>query len=343
MSLNYYEILDVPTTATKEEIKAAFRKKAKMYHPDINKDFYAELKFKEMNVAASTLLDDALREQYDFMLGVNKKSTYSKKDYSSAANSARQAYKKASYEYKKAADEYRKSSFEKKFSDFFKQKERQEKKQAQKPINGDDITTKVQITKNEAIVGTTRKINILESEKCPKCFGAKFVNGTKCAFCDGVGEKNTYKKISVKIPANIKNGAKIRIKGQGSKGKFGGQDGNLYLIVEIDESSKFEIKEGIVYIEVPIAPFEAVLGADIYIYTPLGKTLLKIPENTYNNTVFKLYDCGILNPETKKRGLVVARVIININKPNDKEKALYEALRAQGCSVREEFYKKYGQ
>lgn len=330
MSLNYYDILEISPDADKDKIRAAYRKKAKKFHPDINKDAYAEIKFKEINLAAQTLLDDKLRAQYDFAFGFNPKTTCK-----GNPEVARETYKRASYEYKKQTQ---KQEF--KFGEFFSKKE---KKTEPKKIDGEDITTTVTITKKEALCGTIRKVNILETEKCPKCFGAKFVNGGKCAFCDGVGEKNTYKKISVKIPPNIKNGAKIRVKGQGSKGKFGGADGNLYLIVNIDETSKFELKGGIVNIEIPITPFEAALGADIKVPTPRGDMKLKIPENTHSNTIFRLYDCGIEDPKTKKFGMVLVRVIIEMpTKLTDEEKELYRALKKVcNSNIREEFYKKY--
>ena len=336
--LNYYEILEIPHNATKDEIKSAFRKMARKFHPDVNKDFGAEVKFKRINLAAQTLLDDKLRENYDFAFGFSK---FSNEEINKKAQDAREAYKKASFDYRKTTQEKKEENdFQKKFHEFFSKKEKEQQKP--KEINGDDIISDVYISQKEALCGTVRKVNILESEKCPKCFGAKFSNGTKCSFCNGLGEKTQYKKLSVKIPQNIKNNAKIRVKGQGEKGKFGGRDGDLYLIVHIDENSKYEVIDKITYLDVPIQPYEAVLGADIEIPAPCGKIKLKIPAGAKNNATFKLLNCGVADKTTGKNGTLVVKVVIDISDNlSDKEKELYKKLSEFSNNIREELFKKY--
>ena len=327
---NYYDILEISPSATKEEIKSAFRKKARKYHPDVNHTFEAEIIFKQVNLAAKTLLDDNMRSRYDFAYGFNQKKKENKQN----------KYQNAGYTYTKANETYKKQNdFVKNFYEFFK--ETQKTAKTPKKINGEDIITNVTITYDEAISGTSRKVNILQSEKCPKCFGAKFINGTKCSFCDGRGEKTSYKKINVKIPPNIKDGIKIRVKNEGEEGKFGGKNGDLYLIVHIEKNAAFKSLDGLAYLEIPINPYEAVLGAQIKIPVPdCGTKVLKIPPKTRTNTTFKLMESGFLNAQTNKRDPLMVKVFIDISPcMRDKEIEMYRIISDENCdNLRENLY-----
>lgn len=327
---NYYDILEISPSATKDEIKSAFRKKARKYHPDVNHTIEAEIIFKQVNLAAKTLLDDNMRSQYDFAYGFNQKKKENKQN----------KYQNAGYTYTKANEAYKKQNdFVKNFYEFFK--ETQKTVKTPKKIDGEDIITNVTITYDEAISGTSRKVNILQSEKCPKCFGAKFINGAKCTFCDGRGEKTSYKKINVKIPPNIKDGVKIRVKNEGEEGKFGGKNGDLYLIVHIEKNAAFKSLDGLAYLEIPINPYEAVLGAQIKIPVPdCGTKVLKIPPKTRTNTTFKLMESGFLNAQTNKRDPLMVKVFIDISPcMRDKEIEMYRIISDENCdSLRENLY-----
>ena len=101
-------------------------------------------------------------------------------------------------------------------------------------IDGKDIETVVKVSKEEVKRGTSRKINVLHTDKCPKCLGRRYFNGTVCALCHGAGEKSEHKIMNVKIPAGIKDGTKMKVKGEGEYGKFGGKNGDLYLLIQIE-------------------------------------------------------------------------------------------------------------
>ena len=163
------------------------------------------------------------------------------------------------------------------------------KSQPQSPkIDGKDIETVVTISKSEQKQGTIRKINVLHTDKCPKCTGAKYINGTICALCRGAGEKSEHKIMNVKIPAGIKNGTKMKIKNEGEYGKFGGKNGDLYLLIEIEKEIIKKFEDGKIVIEVPISPWQAVLGGQITIPVDNKNISLTIPPLTKSMTRFKL-------------------------------------------------------
>lgn len=302
MLKSYYEILNVSSSASKNEIKNQFKKLVKMYHPDVNSSLEAERIFKEINKAAEILLDDEKRKNYDALRSVNNviyKNTYTNR-------------KSSSYT----------------FYDIFQQKNR--KKETKKPLpkKGEDITINIEIDYQEALLGTNRTVNISRSSICPKCNGHKFANGQKCSECNGNGEKILNKKITVKIPPRLKNGTKLRLKHEGQEGKFGGENGNLYVIVNIEKNEELKIKDGIVYYNAEISPYTAVLGGNVKVPTLWGEATIKIPPLTKTNQSFKLIDVGVLNEKTNKKGDEIVKILIQIpSKLSQEEHQLYEKLK----------------
>lgn len=301
MLKSYYDILNISENASKSEIKKQFRKLVRMYHPDLNSSFEAEQRFKEINKAADILLDDEKRKNYDNLRSVHK--TFS--------------------------NNYQKNNSQKSFSDIFSKKKEEKKEEIKKPINGEDITLNLKISTNEAILGTQRIVNVAHCSVCPKCNGRKFSNEKKCSYCNGLGEKTINKKITVKIPPSIKNKAKLRLVGEGKEGKFGGKNGNLYIIVEIiNDNSEFKIKDGIVYFNAEITPYQAILGGNIKVPTLWGEATIKIPPLTKSNQSFKLIDVGVINQQTGKKGDEIVKIIIQIpSSVTDEELLLYEKLK----------------
>lgn len=299
MLKSYYEILNVEPNATKLEIKNQYKKLVKMYHPDVNSSLEAESVFKEINKAADILLDDIKRKNYDALRGTNKK-TYTNP---------------------------RKSNYD--FYDLFKKTKKEEiKKETFRPVKGEDINLEIEIDYTEAILGTQRTVNIAHSSVCPKCQGKKLANGAKCPYCNGLGEKIENKKITIKIPKGLKNGSKLRIKNEGQKGKYGAENGNLYITIKIEKNDELNIKDGIVYYNAQISPYTAVLGGNIQVPTLWGEATIKIPPLTKANQSFKLIDVGILDEKTNKKGSQIVKILIQIPKNiTSAELALYEKLR----------------
>ncbi len=303
MSQNYYDILEIKSNATKEEIKLAYKKLARKFHPDVNKAPDAEKRFKEINSAADILLDEIKRRQYDISMGFNKRFEEQKeepkkengKDEPVHPNKTRKTILK--FDFKKFINNLIKEYYRKK---------------AQEKINGKDIYMEVKISPQEAVLGCERKINIIRTDKCPKCHGRRFVNETICPECSGVGEKIIHNKIRVKIPERIKNNTKIKLRGEGNKGLNGGLDGDLYLTIKI-AGSENNIKE------IFITPSEALFGTTIDIKPEDGCTKLTIPPNTVSGQIFQVAD--------KNNKEIAVQVIVKIPKElSEEEKKLYKKL-----------------
>ena len=195
-----------------------------------------------------------------------------------------------------------------------------------KPRKGENITTDISITPDEVITGSKRIINVRTTQTCPKCWGHKFVNGGKCSNCDGKGEIVKTKKITVTIPKGIKDGAKLRLKGEGAMGKNGGACGDLYINIKIETKTQVHFDKLNIFYTVPISPFEAALGEEISIPTFDGKIKLKLPKNTCSGQKFRIANQGI-----KKNGKVGDLIIcVSIEFSHDlseDEIKLYERLK----------------
>ena len=349
-----YAILGVSSDADDAKIKSAYRKQARIWHPDVNDNSPESiLRFKEITEAYEVLTDSQKRSQYDILKGFNtykKERTYTSSSQAqkaySEANSKNTSYEKSSATAEKIKDEYVKStphSSEKKenssFSSVFENildglftsdpsKSKKDSKKKAKPENGRDINLNVVIKLSEAISGTHRTINVLHSERCPKCEGRRFINGAKCPLCKGTGEVSTHKKLNVKIPAGVKKGAKIRIASEGNKGYNGGKNGDLYLFIDIEKNTFFQFEEYNVLCEIPITPYEAALGATIEVPTMSGCVSMKIPANTTTGQKFRLSGQGLQNPKSNIKGDQIVTVKISMPKEiTEAERKLYEQLK----------------
>ena len=351
---DYYRILGISYSATKKEIKAAYRSLARKYHPDVNPgNKICEEKFKEIGEAYEILNDDVKKKHYDIIKGFNVPPKTSSTDSEQAKSQARSAYSEKKPEEKPKASKPKQQEdkpFTDIFSDFldnlFKKPEENvssAKKAAPPPSpkaspeKGDDISADISITVAEAHNGTVRKVNILHTSSCSKCKGKKYIAGTPCIICNGQGEVSNHKKISVKIPSNLKEGAKIKISGEGNCGRYGGVNGDLYLVVHIQKHSIFTFDNLNVICEIPITPTEAAIGAEIEIPTIDGFVNMKIPAETQSGQKFRLSGQGIADVKSSQKGDQLITVRIEVpQKLTDKEKQLYlELARIRKFNPRE--------
>ena len=317
MTKDYYKILNISETSTQEEIKLAYRKLARKWHPDVAGNSSEVIsKFKDINEAYETLSNSVRKADYDRVrkfysyssVGAGAKSNEYKE--TSSVNKENSAYKKT----EPKQTYHTKDGFKFSWEDFFFKAQKQEKSL---PKKGKDIFSDVEISVFEALGGATKIINMLQTNLCPKCQGRRFVNGSECPFCKGKGETSTYKRFNVRIPAGIKDKSKIRLAGEGEKGKNGGANGDLYLIIHIREPKGYQTEGLNILKTVPITPFEAVLGANITIPTLTGNVSLKIAPNTRNGQKIRLSGCGI--EQNDKVGDMIVTVEIQIPKSLSEE------------------------
>lgn len=342
---DYYQILGVNPHATQKEIKSAYRTLARKYHPDVNPgNKMSEIKFKEIGEAYSVLTDENKRKQYDLLKGVKRtapnqtNNTQQAKKQANSAYSEQKSTKESNSRSENQFDD--KKSFNNVFSDilngiFKKVKDTDTTVKTEKqpeytifpPKRGDDITADISISIVEAHNGTVRKINILHTDICGQCKGKRYINNIPCIVCGGNGEISTHKKINVKIPPNVKEGSKIKISTEGNKGRYGGENGDLYLHVHIQKHSLFSFDSINVLCEIPITVTEAAIGTEIEVPTIDGYVSMKIPAETQSGQKFRLIGQGILDSKTNKKGDQMVTVRIEIPKNlSEKEKQLYNEL-----------------
>ena len=343
MTKDYYKILGVTQECTDQEIKSAYRKLARKWHPDVagNTDEVVK-KFKEINEAYETLSDKSKRAEYDT---INRYYNYSSKktekkennEYTTSPNSKKTSKKSNTESNKNSGFNFNWEDFLAKYKDYVNKynesnKNYNKNSSAQKNAqygytkNGKDVNTDVEITIAESINGATKIINMISTSECAHCKGRKFINGTICNHCKGTGEVSEYKRFTVKIPAGVKDGSKIRLSGEGEKGLNGGKNGDLYITVHVKAPLDYKTEGNNIIKHITLAPFEAVLGGNITVKTFDGNINVKISPNTQNGQKIRLNGCGI-NVNGKIGDMIL---IVEIQIPNNlssEEIELYKKLR----------------
>ena len=362
---DYYETLGIDKSASQDEIKKAYRKMAKQYHPDMNPgNAEAEQKFKEVNEAYSILSDEEKKAKYD--------------QFGHAA-------------FDPSAGGYGASGFggfdgfdmNDIFSSIFGGGSSRASR-ANAPIDGDDITIRVSISFEEAVFGCKEEINFPKIQKCDDCGGSGAEKGSsidKCSKCNGRGtvtvQQRTIfgmtqttrqcpecngtgkiirkpcgnckgkglvkinKKLNVSIPAGIDDGQRVVLRGQGHEGKNGGYPGDLIILVTVRPHTLFERDGYDLYCEVPITFADAALGAEIKIPTLEGEVDLTIPEGTQTGAVFTVKQKGVQMLNSKGKGNLYVKVVVETPKGlNSEQKKLMRAF-AESCQDKN-FAKKSG-
>ena len=322
MTKDYYKILDIPEFSTTEDIKNAYRKLALKWHPDVagNSDEVIA-RFKDINEAYEILSDKVKKANYDkarkfYNYSASDRSTQTKTYNTNTTNPNHNNYKETYH----TKENDKKTSF---WEDIFKSHKHDEIKS---PKRGEDIYSDVEISVFEAVNGTEKVINMLQTQICPNCGGRKFVNGNKCSHCKGKGEISAYKRFKVKIPAGIKHLSKIRLAEEGEKGQNGGRNGDLYLTIHIREPKNYKTDGLNILKTIQIQPTDAVLGGEVTVATLIGNVSLKISPNTKNGQKIRLSGCGI--KQNNKVGDMIVTVEIQIPQDlSEEEISLYRKLR----------------
>lgn len=330
MSKDYYKILGVREDETFENIKTAYRRLARKWHPDVaGNDSDIIARFKEITEAYETLSNKVKREEYDrarrfYAYARGEANNYRSNNYTQNPSSKENASAKNYKDVKK------KSAFSFDWEDFIlKKKFENSFKKEEKPLpqKGKDVYAEVEISLFEAIEGVEKTINMVQSGACPKCGGRKFINGSICKHCMGSGEYSVHKKFTVKIPAGVKNNSKIRLSGEGSEGVNGGINGDLYIKIKVKEPVNYTTEGLNILKTVAISPYEAVLGTEIEIKTINGNYSIKIPAKTQNGQKIRLSGCGMMQNENI--GDMIISIEIKIpNNISDEEIKLYKMLQS---------------
>ena len=344
---DYYDILGVNRNASDDEIKSAFRKLARQYHPDVNKEPDAEEKFKEINEAYGVLSDADKRARYDRFGKEGLGNLGGFHDYTMDFGDL----------------------FDELYGQFGFSTGRRSRRT---PRRGRDLQMEVTLKFEEAVFGVEKEIEFSRDETCSTCGGSGAEPGTtptKCATCQGLGEvrqiRQTFlgsmmqtatcpacngrgeiisspcktcrgsglehKKVKkkVQIPAGVDQGTQIRLAGEGGPGENGGPNGSLFLVLEVQPHQYFKRRENDVLLNLDINVAQAALGADVQVPTLDGEEHLKIPAGTQPGKVFHMRGKGV--PYLRRNGRGDQLVIVNIDVPTKlsrEQRELFEKLAA---------------
>ncbi len=339
---DYYEVLGLSKGASDDEIKKAYRKLAKQYHPDLNPDDKtAEAKFKEANEAYAVLSDADKKAKYDQFghAGVDENGGFGGGGFGGFGGFGGMDVDLGDI-----------------FGSFFGGGGTS-RRSTNGPQRGSDIEQTIELTFEQAAKGTSIDINISRYESCSSCGGSGAKKGTspetcskcggrgtvnvtrrtmlgmmqtsttcpdcggrgkiikeKCTSCGGAGQVRKTKKMNIKIPAGIDHGQTLTLRGEGNRGKNGGPNGDVYVTVLIKPDKIFTRRGYDVYCTMPVTFIEATLGAEIDIATLHGKVKLKIPEGTQNGTSFRLRNEGIDKLRGNGRGDQYVKIEIEVPK-----------------------------
>jgi len=320
---DYYQILGINRNASEKEIKQAYRRLARKYHPDLNPgDKSAEAKFKEINVAYEVLSNPEKRKKYNQF---GEQWEYADQ----FARSGGQERVRWDFGQGGTTFEYGDlSGFGDIFSSLFGDSGIGSRMR-RGPRRGQDIESPIEVTLEEAYHGSARMMQLQTEEPCTACGGTGRVGNRVCTICNGAGGKVINKRLEVKIPAGVRNGSRIRIAGEGGSGLAGGSKGDLYLVVKVLPHKLFERKGDDLYTEVSVPLATAILGGEVRLPTLNGNVSLKIPPETQNGKVFRLAGKGMPQLGNSKYGNMFAKVkVVLPTNLTEEEKKLFEKLRS---------------
>jgi len=354
---NPYETLGVAKNASADEIKKAYRKLARQYHPDRNPgDKAAEDRFKEVQTAYDLLSDSEKRKQYD-TFGANGAPGFGGANFN--------------FDFGDIGDL---------FGGLFGAGRRGGRGRAERPATrGADIEAVVNLSFEDSLQGIETKIPVevdapcrecggsgaqpgtapvicpecngrgvkVESQglfglsqPCPRCRGNGTVIEKPCPTCHGSGRQRRTKRYTVRIPAGVKDGTRIRLKGKGEAGTNGGPSGDLHVITRVAESPLYERRGADLVVNVPVTYAEAALGAKVEVPTPEGPVSLKVPAGSEDGKLLRIRGRGAPKLSGSGRGDVLARVRISVPKKLTKREreAIEELQKAERGNPRERLF-----
>ena len=319
---NYYEVLGVPKSASEKDVKSAYRKLARKWHPDANPNDpkAAEEKFKEIAEAYEVLGDPEKRKKYD-ALGADWK------------RAAQQAEAQRQYRTQRGPEQYfdeEQFSGASGFSDFFDAffsgiGRRQTTTNFAR--RGGDLETTLDLALADAFSGGKKSVSLQIEDACPRCGGTGVFNNAICPTCHGTGRLVQSKRFEVTIPKGVREGQRIRLSGQGSAGSGGGPNGDLYLVVHFLKDSTYERHGDDLHEDLPVSIYDLVLGGEVRVPTMTGDVTMTIPPETQNNKRLRLTGKGMPKPKGGGSGDLYVRLIGMLpTNLTDKERKLFKDL-----------------
>jgi DnaJ-class molecular chaperone len=307
----------VSRNASEQEIKQAYRRLARKYHPDVNPgDKSAEEKFKQINEAYEVLSDKEKRKKYDQF---GEQWQYA--DQFAQAGWQETPFRDFAWNGGTTGFHFVADDLGSLFDELLRGTPTYTRLR-----RGQDIEVPVEVTLEEAYHGTTRTISLQAEEPCSSCQGRGWVQNVPCSTCRGAGTVARPKRLEVKIPPGVSDGSRVRIPGKGQPG-YGGTNGDLYLVISVKPHPLFERRGDDLYVEVPVPLTTAILGGEVKVPTPKGKLLLKIPPETQNGRVFRLRGQGMPHLGNSSRGDMLAKVkVVLPTKLSEEEKELFRRL-----------------
>ena len=344
---DYYATLKVARDATPDTIRKAYRRLARRFHPDVNPgDTVSEDRFKEIQEAYDVLSNQQKREFYD------RHGFYADQAFSGTGGTAGggggvgfDGFDFSNFG--RPGDAGRGPDFGSLFESFFGGGRRQ-RSDSEAPQAGEDLEYALDISFDDAIKGTTVRLNIARLSTCGQCAGTGSAKGAPpsecggcngsgqvhqaagnmrftvpcprcrgqgrvrsvCGACDGAGRVRETTPIEARIPPGTQENSRLRIPRKGNAGVRGGKDGDLYIVARVGKHPFFKRESHDIHIQVPITPAEAILGGKIEVPTIDGTALLRIPPATSSGKVFRVRERGVRNPRGGKRGDQFVRISI---------------------------------
>lgn len=352
MAKEYYEILGIDENASEKEIKKAYRKKAKKYHPDSGSEDADEEKFKKINEAYQVLSDEEKRKKYDQF---------------GKAGVSEEARRRARTDFSDFEDLFG-SLFGDMFGGGFGQRGAGSRRDR-------DLRAKLEVSLKEAYQGTEKTLKVKRYKKCESCNGTGGKNGNlktcpkchgrgrtrktrrtpfgqqtvvkecpkcggngripenPCPVCNGKGRYQDYEKIKIEVPEGISTGQKIRLNGKGNYGGPNSRTGDLYVVFDVKEHEYFERKEENLFYNLELTMPQAALGSEVEVPTMKGKVKITIPKGTQTGDIFRLKGKGMPRLKQRRRfgnnkgDLYIKAVVKTPEGLNKKEKELLKELR----------------
>lgn len=334
---DYYEVLGVTRSATEDEIKTAYRRLARKFHPDLNPgNKEAEEQFKQLQDAYSVLSDTESRKLYDqygenwrYVKETGQAPPHAQGGFRPQAAPNGQAgfggYNFSGYDFGTDAGGIFEELFGRAAAGGARGEQRRRTRGAGR---GRDTEATLELSLEEAHRGGRHTLQMQTIEPCPTCHGTGAVNGTEvCPTCHGAGQVLKPKTMEVNIPAGVRDGTTLRLAGQGGASLGGAPAGDLYLHIRLRPHPTFTIRGDDLETEVAVAPWEAVLGAKIQAPTVDGKVEMNVPAGAQNGRRLRLRGRG-LNKRQGGRGDEYVRLRIEAPRNvTDEERRLYEELR----------------